>query len=87
MTAPPSSAPIFRPNRVTVEISALRSTCRNSTMRGGKPLGAREVDILGVEHLDHRGAQVAHQDGGEAQGQGQGRQEEAVEIARPRSSP
>ena len=76
MTAPPSSVPMMRPNRVTVEISALRSTWRTSTIRGAQALGAGEVDILGAEHLDDRGAQVAHQHGGEAQRQRQRRQEE-----------
>ncbi len=45
-----------------------------------QPLGAGEVDIVGAEHLDDRCAQVAHQHGGEAEGERQSRQEQVVEI-------
>ena len=38
MTAPPISPPMFSPNSVTVEITALRNTCRPRIRLLGKPL-------------------------------------------------
>ena len=38
ITAPPIRVPMLSPNRVTVEISALRSTWRAITIRGRRPL-------------------------------------------------
>ena len=37
ITAPPSSAPTCKPTSVTVDGSALRSTCRNNTTRRDRP--------------------------------------------------
>ena len=45
-----------------------------------QPLGAGEGDVFGADHLEDGGAQVAHQHGGEAQGERQRRQEQMVEV-------
>ena len=74
---------MLSPNRVTVEISALRRTWRNSTMRGASPLArakstysASSTSITAARRLRIRIA-------AEAEGQGQGRQEQAVEPLAP----